>query len=98
MSDIAKWGLLIAGALALIALILALPFAEYLNTTELTTAITNVVIVAGNAFGTVRGILNNFFLPFGRNVLSGLLIYMFTKWILTIGIKITAWIYHFIFK
>lgn len=98
VSDIAKWALLVAGALALIGLILALPFAEFLNVGELSTAISNVVSVAGSSFGTVRGLLNNFLLPFGRDVLSGLLVYFFCKWIITIGIKITAWIYHFIFK
>lgn len=98
MSDIAKWALLIAGAVALIALVLALPFMDFLDTGELSSAIGDIVSVAGGAFGTVRGLLNNLLSPFGRTCLSGLLVYFFTKWIVTAGIKVTTWIYHFIFK
>lgn len=98
MSDIAKWALLIAGALALIALILALPFVDFIDFAELTSAIANVVDIAGDAFRFGRGLVNNFLLPFGRTVVSGLMMYFLCKWVLTLTIKIGAWIYHFIFK
>lgn len=98
MSDIAKWTLLVAGALALIALILALPFVEFINLDEFTAALSNVVSIAGGAFQFGRGLINNFFLPFGRTVASGLIWWLIGKWAITITIKITAWIYHFIFK
>lgn len=98
MSDIAKWALLIAGAVALIAIICTLPFMNFMNASEFANAVNAVVSVAGGAFRTVRGILNNFLTPFGRTCLTGLIAYFFTKWIAITGIKITTWIYHFIFK
>ena len=98
MSDIAKWALLVAGALALIALIVALPFVEFINIDEFTAAIGNVVSIAGNAFQFGRGLINLFLLPFGRTVATGLMFWLIGKWAITITIKIGAWIYHFIFK
>ena len=98
MSDIAKWALLVGGAVALIALILALPFVEFINLEELSTALTNVNNIASDAFTFGRGLLNNFLLPFGRTVFSGLIFWLFGKWCAVIAIKIGAWVYHFIFK
>lgn len=98
MSDIAKWALLIAGAVALIALIVALPFVKFIDLGEFGNAINNIVTVVGSAFQNARGLLNNFLTPFGRGMVTGILVYLFGKWAITIGIKITAWIYHFIFK
>lgn len=98
MSDIAKWVLLVAGAAIFIALILQLPFVEFINLEEFTTALTNIVTVAGDAFVFARGLINNFFLPFGRKIITGLLIWLIGKWALQIAIKIGAWVYHFIFK
>ncbi len=98
MSNIAKWGLLIAGAIALIALIVALPFVQFIDFGEFGVLINNIVTVVGGAFTKARGLINCFLTPFGRGLLSGILVYLFGKWAITIGIKITAWIYHFIFK
>lgn len=98
MSNIVKWALLVAGAVAIIGMIMALPFASYLNTTELGVAIGNIADICGGAFYNARGLLNLFLLPFGRTVLTGLIAYLFTSWIVKLGIKITVWIYHFIFK
>ena len=98
MSDVAKWALLVAGAVALIALILALPFVEFIDLGEFSAALSNVVSIAGNAFLFGRGLINNFLLPFGRTVASGLMFWLFGKWAITITIKIGAWVYHFIFK
>lgn len=98
MGDFVKWGLLVAGALVLIGLILALPFMEFLNVGELTTQINVVVTTCGSFLTSARGLINIFLPPFGRVVLSGLIGYFLTKWIVMIGIKTTTWIYHFIFK
>lgn len=98
MSDIAKWALLVAGIVALIALIVALPFVDFINLGEFEDALGNVVDIAGDAFRFGRGLINNFFLPFGRTVITGLLVWLFGKWAITIAIKIVAWAYHFIFK
>lgn len=98
VSDIVKWALLIAGAVALIVLIVALPFVQFIDFGEFGALISNVVSVVGSAFAKARGLINSFLSPFGRTLLTGILVYLFGKWAITIGIKITAWIYHFIFK
>lgn len=98
MSDIVKWGLLAAAAAAIVALIMALPFNEFLNFDELSGALSNVVNIAGSAFSFGRGLINNLFLPFGRKIASGLMIWLICKWVLMIGIKIATWAAHFIFK
>lgn len=98
MSDIVKWGILIAGAVALIVLVCALPFVQFIDFGEFGILINNIVSVVGSAFQNARGLINNFLTPFGRGLLSGIMIYLFGKWAITITIKITAWIYHFIFK
>lgn len=98
MSDIVKWGLLAAAAAAVVALIVALPFNDFLNVGELSASISNVVSIAGNAFKFGRGLINNLFLPFGRRVASGLMIWLIAKWVLMIGIKTATWAAHFIFK
>lgn len=98
MSDIVKWGLLAAGAIALIALIVALPFTQYLNTVQLGSMISAVIDIAGDALYTARGLVNNFLHPFGREILTGIMLYLLGRWVVTLTIKITAWIYHYVFK
>lgn len=98
MSDIAKWALLAAGAVALIALIVALPFVEFINLGEFSNSLGTIVAYAGDALLMARKLINNFFSPFGRGVLTGLLIWLLGKNFMMVGIKIGAWIYHFIFK
>lgn len=98
MGDIVKWGLLVAGAIVLVGLIVALPFVEFINLGEFGVALENVVDIAGGALRFARGLFNNFFLPFGRTVVTGLLYWLIAKWAITTAIKIGAWIYHFIFK
>lgn len=98
MSDIAKWALLVAGIVALIAMIVVLPFVDFINLGEFEGALNNVVEIAGSAFQFARGLTNNFLLPFGRTMVSGLMFWFLGKWAIMVGIKIVAWAYHFIFK
>lgn len=98
MSDAVKWALLVAGAVALIALIMSLPFVGFINVDNFSEGLLTLTTYAGNAFYTARCLINNFLSPTGRVILSGLLFWFFGKWAITITIKITAWIYHFIFK
>lgn len=98
MSDVVKWGLLVAGAVVLLGLILALPFVDFIDFGEFSAALTNVVNIAGGSFKFARGLINNFFLPFGRYIITGLMIWLIGKWVVMVAIKIAAWIYHFIFK
>lgn len=98
MSDIVKWGLLTAGLVALVALIMALPFVGYIDLGQFGTALGTVVSIAGGMFQNARGLVNAFLLPFGRTLLSGIMVWLVGKWAISIGIKITAWVYHFIFR
>lgn len=98
MSNIVKWGLLAAAVVAMIALIVVLPFNDYINVSEFTSAVNGVVTLCGSYFKFGRGLLNNFLSPFGRACVSGLLAYFFGKFFITIAIKIVAWIQHFIFR
>lgn len=98
MSDIAKWAILVAGIVVIIGLIVALPFVKFINLGELTTSINGIVSIAGSSFAAARGIINNFLTPFGRTLLSGILIYLFGKFFIGKTIDIVIWAYHFIFK
>lgn len=98
MGDAIKWAALAAAGVAIVVLIMLLPFNDFLNFEELGSAISNVVSIAGKAFAFGRGLINNLLLPFGRTVASGLMIWLIAKWALMIAIKIATWAAHFIFK
>jgi len=98
MSDIVKWGLLTAGLIALVALVFALPVAGYMDLGQFSAALGNIVSIAGGFLQQARGLINCFLLPFGRTVLSGIMVWLLGKWAITIAIKIVAWVYHFIFR
>lgn len=98
MSDIVKWGLLAAGLAVLVGLVVVLPVSGYMDMGELTFAITQLVNICGSSFRSARGIVNCFLSDFGRNCLTGIIIWLLAKWAITIGVKIVAWTYHFIFR
>lgn len=98
MSNAVKWALLAAGLVALIALIMALPFVGLIDYNELASSVSAIINTAGNALYTGRCLVNNFLSPAGRTILSGLLMYLCCKWAVTIAVKIAAWVYHFIFR
>lgn len=98
MSDVAKWTLLVAGAVVLIGLVVALPFVEFIDLGQFTDILASITEIAGDAFCFGRGLINLFLLPFGRKVLSGLMVWFVAKWAILSSIKIGTWIYHFVFK
>lgn len=98
MSNAIKWGLLVAGAVIIIGMIVALPFVDFINVDEFGQLLSKLVYLAGDGFVFGRGLLNNFLTPFGRAALTGLLFWFFGKWAITVAIKIVVWAYHFIFK
>ena len=98
MSDVAKWALLVAGALVLLGLVLSLPFVEYINLEQLTKILATITEIAGDSFRFARGLVNLFLLPFGRKILTGLIVWLVGKWAILMTIKTGAWVYHFIFK
>lgn len=98
MSDAIKWGLLVAGIVVLIGLVVALPFFDFIDLNNFSNAINTVVNICGNVFRSARGLINSFLTPFGRSAVTGLLLWFFGKWAVMVGIKITSWVYHFVFK
>ena len=98
MGDIAKWALLVAGAVIIIGLIMALPIVDYIDATVFGTAISVVVNVCSEGFRFARGAINNLLSPWARTAVTGLAVYIIGKRFVTLGIKIFIWIYHFIFK
>lgn len=98
MGDAIKWGLLVAGIVVIIGIIVALPFVEFIDLASFTEALTTITSILGGFFYKARCLLNNFFSPFGRFILSGLLIWLIGKWAIKVALNITVWVYHFIFK
>ena len=98
MSNAVKWALLAAGAVLLVGMVLSLPFIDVINFGELSGAVGNLLSVCGGALQSAKGILNCFLTPWARGVLSGVIYYEIAKFAITISIKITTWIYHFIFR
>lgn len=98
MSDIAKWALLVVAIIGVIGLLLSFPFMSYLDATKFGDAIATIISVAGDGFLFARGLINNFLSPWARGVFSALIYWLIGKWLITYGIKITVWVYHYIFK
>lgn len=98
MSDGIKWAALLSALLIVIAMIIALPLADNINLTEAKNALDIIVNVLSKPLYTVRAIINNFLTPVGRTILSGLIYYIFFKWVFTTGFKAIVGIYKWIFK
>lgn len=98
MSDIAKWGILIAAITVAIGMLLAFPFYQYIDVVHFSNAISTIIDIAGYGFGFARGLINNFLSSWARSVLSGLMLWLIAKWLITFGLKAMVWVYHYIFK
>lgn len=98
MSDIVKWGLLVAGAVAALAAVLALPFVEFIDSSQLAAVVANIATIAGGAFRFGRGLINCFLTPFGRSLLTGVMVWLIGKRVVLVSIKVGTWVKHYIFK
>lgn len=100
MSDAVKWALAAAIVIGLIATIITFPFVSLLpeSAIELGGYFSTLNDYAGNLFYQVRGLINMFLTSFGIKLLNVLIVYFFTSWIMKITVKITSWVFHFIFK
>ena len=87
MSNAIKWGILAAAVVALVALIIALPFNQYINVNQFSSAIAGVTSICANAFKFARGLVNNFFSPFGRSCITGLMFYWIGGFFVKIGLS-----------
>ena len=98
MSDIAKWALLVAGAVIIIGLIMAMPLQRFIDVGVFSSAISVVVNVCQEGFRFARGVVNNLLSPWARTAVTALAVYIIGKQFLTLSLKIIIWVYHFIFK
>ena len=98
MSDLAKWAILVAVIISIVSLIVAFPITQYIKADVLGSAISTIVNKCSDALLFARGLINNFFSPWARTALSGLMIWLFGKFFLTYGVRITSWVVKFIFK
>ena len=98
MSDAVKWALLVASILTLLVAVFTLPFAQYIDFGVIGYYTNNITGLIGECIAKARGLINYFFYPETRAVLSGLMFYLFFSKMLKLTIKISAWILHFIFK
>ena len=100
MSDAVKWALAAALVVGVVVTCLTFPFVQYLPTahSDLAYVLNAIGNHCGSAFYEVRGFINFFLFDFSQKMLSGLIIWFFTSWFAKWTIKITVWVYNFIFK
>ena len=98
MSDIAKWALLLAGLIAIVAAVVALPIFDLLNIEQLTSAVSSITSTCSSAFIAARGLINYFFPAPVRPMVTIAIGYLFTRTFLIWGIKIISIVYKWIFK
>lgn len=98
MSDIAKWGLLVAGMVAMIALLLAIPLFADLDIAVISSTISTFTGVISPHIGFARGLINFLVLPQVIPLINAILLYVITKPLVIGAIHITRGIYSWIFK
>lgn len=98
MTDLAKWALLLAGLVAIVALIVALPIFDIINVDELTAAISGIATLTSQALIAARGIVNCFLTPVGRTILSVVIGYMILRFLYRWGVQLVSLAYKWIFK
>lgn len=98
MSDAVKWALLVAGAIIIIGLVVDLAVVDFIDVDIFGSAISSIISVVGEGFNFGRGIINNLLSPWARSALSVLLYWIIGKEFILWTIKVSVWVYHFIFK
>lgn len=98
MSDAVKWAILAAGLIAIVTMVMALPFIGLIDGSALASAVTTLVSFCGNAFNFGRGLINNFLSPWARVAVTVLLGYQLTKPLVLNAIKLAVWALHFVYK
>lgn len=100
MSDIIKWGLLATAVISLVAVIVTLPIVNFFGSSSavVSEGIGVILDITSPYLYTARAFINIFLNSWGRKILTGLITYLFFKWFLVLNLKVTTWVYHFIFK
>lgn len=98
MSDVAKWALLIACFVGIVAALIALPIFNIWDDIPIAQAVSNIVSTISPYLHEARGLIN-FFYPAGtENVVTALLVFNISGWLAIPAIKLVSIVYHFIFK
>lgn len=98
MADIAKWGILIAVAVAVIALIVALPFTQLIDMSALSTGLGNIISIISYYLISARGFLN-LFVPEGYEwMITVSISWNILARFLTWAINVTTQAVHYLFK
>lgn len=98
MSDAIKWGLLVAGIVVCIGLVVGIGFADYIDVDTVEEGVTTLLSYGGTFFAKARGLINNFFFPSVYRTVTFAIWWLILKPVITFSIKITVSIYHYIFK
>lgn len=98
MSDAIKWGILVAGIIGVIALVVAIGFQEYIALGPFVTACDTIVSYASKGLSNARGLINNFFFKETLPAVTFVISWVILKPFITFSIKVIVSIYHYIFK
>lgn len=98
MSDAIKWGILVAGIIICIGLVVGAGFTGYISGDVVADGVSIILTYCGTALKYGRGLINNFFFPSAYPIVTFSIWWIVLKPIVTFGIKITVSIYHYIFK
>ena len=98
MADIAKWAILVAGLIAIVAIIVSLPIFDVLNIDELTAAISGIATIAADGLKNARAIINCFFTPVGRTLLTIVIGFKMFDFLYKWGFRVVFYAYNWIFK
>ena len=98
MSEIVKWGLLVAGMVAMIAILFSIPLFDGIDLSSLTSTINQFTGVISPYIGFARGLINYLVLPQAIPIVNVILIYILIKPFVIGGIHLIRGIYSWIFK
>ena len=98
MSDLAKWALLLAGLVAIVAAVVALPIFQIIDIASLTSAVATISVKCSSYLTAARGIINFFFFPAMRPMLTIAIGYSISGFLLIWAIKIVSMVYCWILK
>lgn len=98
MGDLARIGIFLAVCLSVMGIILGFPIMLYMNLDVFRAGIDTIVNLLGEYFIFGRGLINNFLSPWARTAVTGLMEWFLCKNFLTFSLKISVWVYRWIFK
>ena len=98
MTDGIKWALLVTGFILVFGLIVALDIFKYIDLGVFEAAVSTLLNLAGDGFSFGRGLVNNLLSPWARTALSGLMYWLIAREFIIWTIKVSVWVYHYIFK